>query len=184
MPGVPRSDLEGIVLGLIWSAGRCTAYAVRRTVQRSLSAQWSGSAGAIYPAVTRLEKRGLLRAQKAATGKRPSRQLAVTPAGRQALRTWVGPSLSEAAAEIPVDPLRTRLRFLGVVPAGRRSAILEEARAVLSRQLEAVERDWEARRDAGDPFSEAMARGVLLTMRARLQWLDELREAQQRRGSR
>ncbi len=52
------SELEAVVLGLVWSDGPCTAYAVRRTVQASLSAQWSGSAGAVYPAVARLEQRG------------------------------------------------------------------------------------------------------------------------------
>ena len=52
------SELEAVVLGLVWSDGPCTAYAVRRTVQASLSAQWSGSAGAVYPAVARLEGPG------------------------------------------------------------------------------------------------------------------------------
>jgi hypothetical protein len=45
------SELEAAVLGLVWSDGPCTAYAVRRTVQNSLSTQWSGSAGAVYPVV-------------------------------------------------------------------------------------------------------------------------------------
>ena len=40
------SELEAVVLGLIWAEGPCTAYSVRLTVRRSLSDQWSGSAGA------------------------------------------------------------------------------------------------------------------------------------------
>ena len=122
MSAVTASDLEGVVLGLVWADGPCTAYSVRRTVQSSLTAQWSGSAGAIYPAVARLEQRGWIRGQAAATGRRPSRTLEITKAGLEALRTWVGPPLDELGAGIPVDPLRTRLRFLGALPPRRRRA--------------------------------------------------------------
>ena len=85
------SELETVVLGLVWSDGPCTAYAVRRTVQASLSAQWSGSAGAVYPAVARLEKRGLIRCRDQATGQRRSQALEVTARGSRALADWLGP---------------------------------------------------------------------------------------------
>ena len=59
---MPRttSELEGAVLGVIWQEGPCTAYTIRKQFVASPSPQWSGSAGAIYPLVRRLEKKRLL----------------------------------------------------------------------------------------------------------------------------
>jgi hypothetical protein len=39
MPGL--TNLEAAVLSVIWSEGPCTAYAVRRQFQRSLSSHWN-----------------------------------------------------------------------------------------------------------------------------------------------
>ncbi|HZE88705.1 MAG TPA: PadR family transcriptional regulator, partial [Verrucomicrobiae bacterium] len=64
------SELEGATLGVVWSEQPCTPYAIRRVFQTSPSPFWSGSAGAIYPLVERLETRGLVRAEATMTGRR------------------------------------------------------------------------------------------------------------------
>jgi DNA-binding PadR family transcriptional regulator len=54
--------LEGCVLGILWERGPCTAYAARKVLRESPSPYWSGSAGAVYPLLARLEGRRLVRA--------------------------------------------------------------------------------------------------------------------------
>src|SRR6476659_7226575 len=55
------TELEQCVLGVIWRDGPMTAYEIAALFTKSLSPYWSGSAGAIYPVVQRLRKRGLVR---------------------------------------------------------------------------------------------------------------------------
>ena len=171
------SELEAVVLGLVWAEGPCTSYAVRRVVQTSLSARWSGSAGAVYPAVARLEERGLVRRREQATGHRRSTALEITPSGTRALKSWMGPPLDPASLGIPPDPLRTRLRFLEVLPPARRRAFLDEAIESLEAGLAEVRADVALRRKKGEsPYEVAMACGVLYASQARLRTLRELRE--------
>jgi DNA-binding PadR family transcriptional regulator len=168
------SELEGAVLGLVWASGPCTAYTVRRTFLRSPSPHWSGSAGTIYPIVQRLERRRLLASEPHSTGRRRSRLYRVTAAGNQALTAWMGPPLPQAAIGVPVDPLRTRTRFLAALSPERQETLLAEARKRLASHLEEIERDVAERRN-GDRYGYLMARGALLSTRARLAWLDEVR---------
>src|SRR5262249_55003786 len=109
------TELEGCVLGVLWAEGPCTAYVVRQQFRTSPSPHWSGSAGAIYPLLSRLEQRRLVQSNAAHTGRRASKLYHVTTQGCRALRRWIGPKVSEWVAGVPADPLRTRLRFLGAL---------------------------------------------------------------------
>lgn len=176
------SELEGCVLGLFWSDGPCTPYAIRQVFLNSPSPHWSGSAGAIYPLVRRLERRRLLRSETRATGRRPSRLYALTPAGTRALQTWLSPPLPEVAVGVPPDPLRTRLRVLEALPPARRRAFLADARSRLRQHLRLVQADCRKRHASGDRFSYLMARGALHQMRAREAWLREVARAMRGEG--
>jgi DNA-binding PadR family transcriptional regulator len=170
------SELEAVVLGLVWSDGPCTAYAVRRTVQASLSAQWSGSAGAVYPAVARLQERGLIRSRDQATGKRRSQALEITAKGNRALADWLRPPIDPVSLGIPPDPLRLRLRFLELLSPADRAAFLKEAITEVEITLDRVRKDVRRVRAAKEsPFQIAMALGALHATRARLRTLNELK---------
>ena len=67
------TELEAAVLGVIWQQGPCTAYAIRREFQTSDSPRWSGSAGATYPLLRRLEKLELIKSTENRRGKRKQR---------------------------------------------------------------------------------------------------------------
>ena len=165
-----------MVLGLVWVDGPCTAYAVRRTVQASLSTQWSGSAGAVYPAVARLEQRGLIRLRAQSTGRRRSQALEITVKGTRVLADWLGPPVDSAALGIPPDPLRTRLRFLELLPPARQSSFLDEAIEAVEAGVRRVRADVLRSTRAGESsFKIAMARGALHATRARLRTLRELK---------
>jgi DNA-binding PadR family transcriptional regulator len=163
------TELEACVLGLVLTEGPCTPYAVFSILRDSPSSQWSGSAGAIYPLFRRLEASGLLASKPRARDGRSSRVCTATPKGREALRRWLGPPFPEWIAEVPNDPLRTRVRFLSALPSAGRRAFLAAAEDRLVEQVRQLEDDLRAR--AVTPFELAMARGAVRLVRARLAWI-------------
>lgn len=166
----PRSELEGFVLGLIWRLGRCSPYELRRHMQASPSSQWSGSAGAIYPLIRRLEGHGLVRSKAQNTGKRERREYELTAHGFAALRSWVGPPLAEEAVTVAHDPLRSRARFLDVLSPGERKAWIAAARAALD-EVERRVREWDT--EFGDERGAAvMTASGELDVQSRREWLD------------
>jgi DNA-binding PadR family transcriptional regulator len=167
------TELEGCVLGLFWAKGPCTAYAVRMEFLESPSAHWSGSAGAIYPLVERLKRRRLLHAEAHAEGRRKSQRYHLTAEGLKRFRAWLAPPLSEEAAGVPPDPLRTRLRFLGALTSVQQAAFLANAQEQVREQLPKVEADA-ARFRGVDPYSYWMARAAAAALQARLTWLPEI----------
>lgn len=174
----PRAltEIEAYALGLVEAFGECTAYRVRRAFAESPSAQGRGSAGSIYPVLRRLEERGLVTERAHSRGKRRSRLVSITDQGREALRAWLAPPLDEDLG-LPLDPLRARIRFLGVLPRDEQRRFLQAARQLLERLLDQLEeraRDYEA---SGTAWEIAMARGAVGVTRARLDWLTDLEEA-------
>src|SRR5262249_43714202 len=135
-PAPPRlmrnlSELEGCVLGFIWKHGPTTAYAVRKEMLDSPSSHWSGSAGAIYPLLERLQKQRLVAAKAGARGERSHTLYQLTEAGNKALLAWLAPTLGPDIISVAPDPLRTRMYFLRALSPARRRAFLKEARAKL-----------------------------------------------------
>ena len=169
-----KGELECFVLGLIWQHGPCSPYQVRRILLDSPSTRWSGSAGAIYPLVRRLEKQGAVTGKAARAGKRRRREYAITARGRAILRRWIGPPLSEQAVTVTSDPLRTRARFLGLLTVAERETWLAEAHAALERVLEAVA--WWDERYGGlaDPHLRALTAHAERETTARRAWLADL----------
>lgn len=171
------SELEGCVLGLLWKRGPRSAYAVRKEMLDSPSTHWSGSAGAIYPLLARLEKRGLVRARGSSRGDRESHAYALTRTGRERLLAWIEPPFEPDVVSIAMDPLRTRVYFLGALPPVRRRVFLRQARAELERHLEDL-----AAEPVEDDYDRQALRGGLRVTRARIAWLDELLAKPSRRA--
>lgn len=177
-PGVRKrrySELECFTLGLVWQLGPCSPYDVRRHMLGSPSTQWSASAGAIYPLVRRLHRRGLLSVKAKRTGKRARRVYRVTPAGMGVLRGWIGPPLDPEAITAVYDPLRSRARFLAAVPREQRRRWVAAAQAALEEVAARIRRWDEVYGSSGDPIAPLITRHGELDVRARSQWLEELR---------
>ena len=174
------SELEGGVLGIVYEHPGSTAHGVRERFRRSRSSHWSGSAGAIYPLMRKLHERGLLSAQETARGSRIRRAYTITAPGMRELKRWLGPPLSEWFAAVTFDPLRTRIPFLGALPAAKQEAFLLEAEELLVAELREVRRARNEARET-EPFWEKMtAEGCVAVTQARLRWirgvLEEFRE--------
>lgn len=113
------TDLEGAVLAKIARDGVATRYAVARSFTESPSEFWSGSAGAVYPLIRRLQARQWLKSTRASDGRRARTDYSVTAKGHAALRSWL---LDPArAADLGFDPLRSRAVHLDMVSAAERA---------------------------------------------------------------
>src|SRR5262245_25540240 len=109
------TELEGTTLGIIGVRGACTPYAVRREFLVSPSPYWSGSAGAIYPLIARLEKRGLIRVADRTADQRSGKLYCLTASGRRTLRNWMGTPLPPEVTGVPPDPLRNRIEYFALL---------------------------------------------------------------------
>jgi DNA-binding PadR family transcriptional regulator len=167
------TELEGAVLGVLREQGPCTAYAVRRVFLDSPSPYWSGSAGAIYPLMKRLQRLGRIASRRGSTGRRPSRLYRLTAAGARAFRAWLRPPWPAIVTGVPADPVRTRVSFLGALSATERSRFLREAIDRIEPHLRDQEKDLARHRRAGNPFETAVARGAIASLRARRRWLQK-----------
>lgn len=159
------TELEGAVLVEVLHRGMTTAFKVRRAFQQSMSSEWSGSAGAVNPAIRRLEAAGLL-AIGAPEGARGTRQLSITPSGEARLQEW---SLdAERACNIGIDPFRIRAGLWAMLPESRRSALFDNLRRTTEAQLARLP-TYGKDRDA----TERVAIGIVHdTLIMRLAWLD------------
>lgn len=125
------TDLEGAALAVIARRGRVTRYALMQAFAGSPSGFWSGSAGAVYPMIRRLLAARMLNAHAASDGRRKRVDYDMTAKGRAAFEAW----LLDAgrAADMGMDPLRTRLISLDLLPAARRKTFLNEVAAEIAR---------------------------------------------------
>ncbi len=171
------TDLEMAILGVVWKRSPCTAYLVAREFSTSPSSHWRGSAGAVYPAIERLRRLGLLKQRKGVSLGRPCSLLALTAKGLSQLQQWLTPPMDEAAATITHDPVRTRAFFLAALPPEQQRAFLEDAEAQLLAQVPRLEEEVARYQKSGDWFSEQAQKGALHTMIGRLAWLREFRAA-------
>ena len=119
----PLTDLEGLVLGMVARTGPISSYKVARHFADSPSDFWSGSAGAIYPLMQRLEQRRWTKGVASATGKRNVTIYSITRAGMAPFKSWLLDA--ERAGDMGFDPLRSRLLFMGLLSAEERKILIE-----------------------------------------------------------
>jgi DNA-binding PadR family transcriptional regulator len=87
--GRPLTSFEQVLLGVIAFEPR-SGYGLKKMFSASPASVYQPSPGALYPALRRLESRGLLRAEKqVSSGRRALRLYHATQAGRAAHRTWL-----------------------------------------------------------------------------------------------
>jgi DNA-binding PadR family transcriptional regulator len=167
------TELEGAVLATVWRDGPCSPYAVMREFGESPTPDWAASAGSIYPLIARLEAKGLVTAEIEKWGKRTKKSLRVTEEGARAVREWVA-EIRNKAAELSIDPVRTRLHFVESLEAGDERRILEEAehsaRALVARLSVKLRAEI-----ASEPLEALPTEGALYAAKARLAWLRAIR---------
>ena len=120
--GTTITEMEGMVLAIIGRDGALTAYEIKENFRTSPSGFWSGSAGAVYPLVKRLEQRRILVSKDISETRRPRRVFSLTKLGRDLMASWIVDV--ERAVDPGYDPLRSRLMFISLVTTKERDDFL------------------------------------------------------------
>ena len=130
------TEIEGAILSEIAHRQNVTAFRVRRAFETSPSVEWSGSAGAIYPAIRRLRARGLLDGEE--TGdRRATVKLTLTPDGARAMTAWACDPAR--ASSVGLDPFRLRAGVWTTLTATQRRSVMEETRKAIEANIAFLE---------------------------------------------
>jgi len=151
------------VLGLL-SEGPHHGYQVRRRLQELGFRRISF--GSLYPAIRRLEARGLISAVRT-TGRRKEYRL--TEDGRRAFDELLDATVDDGDER----QFRMRLAFFGHVEPPRRIRILEERRSLLTGRLAELRRT-RRRLPIDDTYPLALVERSIATTESEIAWLDGL----------
>jgi DNA-binding PadR family transcriptional regulator len=162
------TELEGAVLTEVGHRGNITAFKVRRAFELSGSANWRGSAGAVYAAVKRLTARGLLETQLIA-GRRGGNRLKLTAAGKRALRSWMLDF--ERASDSGFDPFRLRAGLWLRLPKHQLAHHLSSLEEAIIREIAQLR----AYAEGQDEIESAELDLVFRLQELRLHWINEQR---------
>jgi DNA-binding PadR family transcriptional regulator len=128
-PAKPLTALEGAALAVVARQGEATRFMVAKDFAESPSEFWSGSAGAVYPLITRLLARGLLEAVDGQTKRSVKSIIRLTDEGRRQMEAWLLDA--PAALQMGYDPLRSRMLNLDLVSPERAEAFLDQVAATV-----------------------------------------------------
>ncbi len=111
------SKFELMLLALISQQPK-SGYEIRKVLVTTPMAHYSDSPGSVYPALKRMEKRGLVRSEEESVGQRRRHRYACTAKGNFVLKQWLTKSLTRADVMYNLDELL--LRFAFMLPLSRR----------------------------------------------------------------
>jgi DNA-binding PadR family transcriptional regulator len=187
----PRSRLTGfeqVLLGMV-SLQPSTGYDLKRRFATTPMGVYQPSSGALYPALERLERRGLLASQalpRAGHG-RPPRRYQLTDEGRQAHLDWVRqPVVPETVAQDLGLHLLRFVMMAQVLPEETVVAFLTSLKTALAGFVGSLEEQAAAIDAAGNPYPALAVEHGLAVHRASLAWADQaiarLTQPPRRRG--
>ncbi|HET9021532.1 MAG TPA: PadR family transcriptional regulator [Ornithinibacter sp.] len=173
------STLGFAILGLL-ARRASTGYELARRMERPVGWFWTARHSQIYPELARLAAAGLVDHEDVAgAGPRQTKRYAVTPAGLDALRSWVGSDLEPQAVR---DLEVLRLWSVWTVEPEVARSLVRQARGDHAARLTAYEQELAdvsadpASRDRADPAfaSRVTLEGGVRTRRAAVEWCDWL----------
>jgi len=154
----------------------CTGYAVMKSFQSSSSSYFSGSAGAIYPLLKRLEASSLIIAKKSKAGSRTRKHYTVSSEGKKALKKWLAGPIPEEDVSFVVDLLRTRALFFANLTKAQQHKFVKDVRSQVQARIKSQVSYLSKHPDTGK-YERLAARSVIISEQARLVWLKELEKA-------
>jgi DNA-binding PadR family transcriptional regulator len=136
----PPTSLEYALLGLLHQQPQ-SGYDLRKVFATTALGNYSSSPGAIYPALKRLERRGLVDGTvDDATLLRPRKVYSPTSTGRKAFRAWLGAEISSDDVARRFDELMLRFAFHWVLDdAGATRTFLRDLRRYLELYVDELE---------------------------------------------
>lgn len=165
------SHLAYIALGVVAERQPCSGYTVMKDFQSSSSTYFSGSAGAIYPLMRRLEEDGLTKVERTKAGSRTRRMYTITEKGREALEDWLASPIPDDEVAFLVDLLRTRVLFFERLNKQQRKKFVKDCREQLKSRI-ATNAKRVTSHDGLTEFERVTLQSVLMIDETRLKWLD------------
>ncbi len=172
--GGGSSPLERAILGILHRYGPATAYGIRKIFERSPSSHWSGSAGAIYPAMRRLDAAGLVEGTPVPDDRRGTQSYTLTHTGRETLQGWLTSSIPDDEARYSFDPIRLRILFMDSLSLPARRRLVDGALRALADVREGEEAFGAEMSARGAAGAARANRGARLVLDARIRWLTEI----------
>lgn len=166
---IDLTDNEGAFLALVLRIQPATAYQLSRIYEDSPVSNFNTSKGKIYPMIRRLEVEGLIEKRPVEGDARGSEVLFCTPAGRDAVKTWV--QAIRPTHLLLEDPLRTKVQSLDLLDRDEQIAWIVETKAALHEKLNALE---DYGKGVTVPFHESVHDNAVSALRSRMDWLDRL----------
>lgn len=163
------TEREGTLLGTVVRTQPVTAYQLLKIHEESPTSSINQSKGSVYPMIHRLIERGLLVATVVQEDARKTEMLNCTPAGLDAVRSWVkSVSLDHI---LVADPLRTRLLSLDLLDRDEQLDWIVHTQDLVEEKKRQVE-DFDSKVDL--PFKSIARANSLLALEAQQQWLELL----------
>lgn len=163
------TDFEQILLGFIGAEPR-SGYELKRLFQTTPAAVYQPSDGALYPALKRLEARGFLRAESAASGRRVRRVYEATAKGRASTRRWVREPVEPASVGRDLGLHLVRFVLMeGLVSPSEIDTFLTDLTVALEAFLDGMERYVASSEIPGRHPRLALEHGIAVH-RASLTW--------------
>ncbi|MCO5295528.1 MAG: PadR family transcriptional regulator [Fimbriimonadaceae bacterium] len=172
----PYSELEYLILAMV-SEGINSGYAMRKQMTRMRGARWSAESGSVYRVLRRLLADGLVvEARKVGVPNRERTEYDLTPSGSALLDSWLlfPPDRQEFA--FMVDPLRTRMYFLGRLKAADQIRIVKNWALENKVFLDELHRELSAN-EGEHPMRDLARLNLLYLVQARQDWLKKVLSA-------
>ena len=166
------TSLGYALLGLVHLQPQ-SGYDLRKIFETTPMGHYSSSPGAIYPALKRLEKQGLIRGEVADKDTmRPKRIYSSTPRGVKALREWVSQALTKEDFLRNDDELMLRFALMGsVVDDATTHRFLEQMLEALDAYIPELRQVLTAMPDAGPPHGRLALISGIESFEARRRWV-------------
>lgn len=164
--------MEYVLLGLI-SINEFSGYDVKKIFDKSYIIRWSASPGSIYPALKRLEKRGLLKSKKIMDGKIPKEVYSITDEGKKKVKEWLNEPFK--GNEITRFGLELKLLFLHNLSS-------DERKNFLNRQIEEINKcidnlpKWKMEMDVKNRYRDLLYEEKLREFKQSIRFLETLLE--------
>jgi DNA-binding PadR family transcriptional regulator len=119
------SQLEFLLLALVAQQPR-SGYEIRRVLVSTPMAHFSDSPGSIYPALKRLQRRGLIRSEEETVGRRKRQRYSKTAAGVLVVKKWLRAPVTTSDVVYNIDELMLRFAFMNSLGTRRVSDFLSK----------------------------------------------------------
>jgi DNA-binding PadR family transcriptional regulator len=157
------STIELTILGIFWTQGPCTTYAVMKGLSQATSTYYQSRAGTTYSVTKRLLGMGYLAGED---------ELEVTELGAQVLRDWVSTPVPRPDVAFSSDLIRLRFYFLGLLTVEERIAYVDNCLKELREFLVICDGLLDRCEAIDDQFGVMASASAVLENRARIRWLE------------